>query len=913
MKHRARSFSGPRLAWRQFAADPWVSAGLAVLIALVALLLTAIPRAFTEVQSRQLVQEVNALSSGQRDLSGQWNTVIHDYVVLDGQDSPWDPIIAGAERIRTDQPEPLSDILQPAHLEARINRTETYPPPVETGYYSTSVTMAADPHLRDHVELVTGDWPELVVPGPTGYSEAGMPLFTPAGDVPVVVLHEAAQEMQWEIGDNPSPSTLLVGTYRPIDPEDPRWQRIENGATMGLLFDPNRGYATVITAYLSPLNPGHIGAPYPVTYHLWYPVDPSAVIGSTSQLSLLRSQLTNVLAQTHVLATAEEVPGSHQDQRPILATELPATIDEVITQQRSTASLVAVIVAGPLGVALAVITLGARLLLHRRGPALTLALARGAAPQQLRWLISGEALALALPAALAGHLIAMALIPGPTPWWQWLVSLVVASVPSVTLAASLDDTSLITRRSDLSGRSGSRWRWVAELAVVLLAALSTWRLLGRERSAADEAEAGIDLLATATPVLLALAACVIALRIYPWPLTALTAALKRGRSLTSFLGSARALRDPAGGLVPALAVVLGTAIALSSTVLLGTVTRGAEVASWQATGAQVRLVGPGLTDDLRAALEEVEGVDAVAGVRESSGQAALTVDGERQQIRLLIADSALEQVYGQAPLAQGPPPAFFEEAERPRVMVGPGVDLPAEALSVSVSGLGQVEVLGELPEVPGLSMPSHFVLVDRAVWESAGHATPSGSTTLMSVQPGADRLQVAQAVEELVASGVVQTPDARLEQFTQAPVADGLRAAFVGAAVVTGAFTVLAIVIVQLMGASARMRVLSVLRTLGMPPAQTRALTSWELGPLVVVSLVVGAVLGLVIPWVLLAALDLRGLTGGLVNPALHLDPVVIGAVLGVVLLTVALAVSVSAWLAGRTNLAQALRVGEER
>ena len=70
---------------------------------------------------------------------------------------------------------------------------------------------------------------------------------------------------------------------------------------------------------------------------------------------------------------------------------------------------------------------------------------------------------------------------------------------------------------------------------------------------------------------------------------------------------------------------------------------------------------------------------------------------------------------------------------------------------------------------------------------------------------------------------------------------------------------------------------------------------------------------GLLVPWVLVRALDLTGLTGGRQQPSLSLDPLVIGTVLGAVILTVLLAITVSAWLAGRANLAQALRVGEER
>ena len=63
----------------------------------------------------------------------------------------------------------------------------------------------------------------------------------------------------------------------------------------------------------------------------------------------------------------------------------------------------------------------------------------------------------------------------------------------------------------------------------------------------------------------------------------------------------------------------------------------------------------------------------------------------------------------------------------------------------------------------------------------------------------------------------------------------------------------------------------------------------------------------------LLRGLDLTGLTGGSAQPALSLDLPLLATVLGAVVLTVLIAVTVSAWIAGRTNLAQALRVGEDR
>lgn len=928
MTARHRPPRGPgagRLAARQFVSDPWVSVGLALLVALVALLLTAVPRGLVDVQSRQLVQEVDGLSAAQRDLRGDWQrTVVFgsaEQVTGDPTDDGWAPLVEGAERVRAEQPEPLRSTLGRAQFLARLQNGKSYQPPQASGYYQATISPAVDPDLRAHVDLVEGDWPELVV------ADLGAPVDARTTDgepaagaepVPVVVLAEAADELLLEVGDEVQ-GLVVAGTYAPKNADDPRWQHVDNGATMGTLYDPNRGMSAYLTAFLSPENRGNLGPPSSVRMRVWYPVDPSTVTGSTGQVQTLLAQVNGFLAEQHTFAAAEQIMDSPADQIPLFTTGLTETLDRVVSQQRATSSLLAVVAAGPLGVALAVAALGARLVVHRRRQALAMTLARGAAPGQLRWLVAAEGLALGVPAAAVGHVAAMLLVPGPTPWWQWVVTAAVGLVAPVALALSVDDASLLQRRRDLSGRSASRWRWVAELAVVVLAAVATWRLLDRGARGDDAADSGIDLLVAATPVLLALAACVLALRLYPLPLAALASALRGRPSLTPFLGAARALRDPAGGLVPGLAVVLGTTIALVSAVLLSTVTRGAEVAAWEGNGAAVRLSGPSLSEELRAELEAIDGVVAVGGVGDSGSTQDLRVDGGRDAIRIWVAEPQVEQVYAASPLVDGPPPQFWAGEGIPPVMtLGDaarvvGAD-DAERPEVQVSRLGQVEVLGHLGEVPGFTAPSAGVLVDGERWVAAGGSMPRVTTTLIAVADGVEPRVVADAVTDVVGTGgVVTTVSTRLDDFAQAPVTTGLRQLFVGATLVSGLLTVLAVVVVQLMGSTARARLLATLRTLGLGPRQTRALTAWELAPLLLTSVVVGALLGLAVPWVLLQGLDLTGLTGGVRQPDLYLDLPLLGLVLGAVVVTVLIAVTTSAWIAGRTNLAQALRVGEDR
>src|SRR5699024_1894929 len=102
-RHRGvRRHTGAGMAWRQFAADPWVSVGLALLVAVVSVLLTAVPRALQDVNDRQLAQDVGGLSALQRDVTGRWSTTV-EVPAPSGVD-PWVPFEEGAATVRAAQP-----------------------------------------------------------------------------------------------------------------------------------------------------------------------------------------------------------------------------------------------------------------------------------------------------------------------------------------------------------------------------------------------------------------------------------------------------------------------------------------------------------------------------------------------------------------------------------------------------------------------------------------------------------------------------------------------------------------------------------------------------------------------------------------------------------------------------------------
>lgn len=951
-RHRSvagqRHTSGGGLALRQLVADPWVSVLLAVLVLVVAGAATVWPRVVLEINTRQIPHVLEGLSSLQRDPAAvRSTTTTPDFrFAYASVEETWGELIQGLDQARTAQPEPLRSLLGEGQffVDVASDRGEG-PPPAPTEPIAQAVlSLRVDPFLRDHVELVRGDWPELVIPftGDGSYTVSpeeaveGAPEPEGIGEGPpqVLVLDSTARTWGWEVGTE-FDGLLLAGTYAPVDPEDARWEQAPNGAELGRFFDGDLGLLTYAAAYLPPENPGTVGRTTNNTLRFFFELDAEAVRGD--QVAEIATQLLGLTSSSYPLRGQPEATegGPVAVALPIDAVftaEVVTTFQTLAEQQRATASVLAVVAAGPVGVTLAAFALAARLVVDRRRTALALALARGGSPWQLRGALALEGLLLGLPPAVAGYALAGLVVPTSSGRDELAVALLVGLVPAAVLALSTSDRSLRERRRDLGARSRSRVRWIVEVVVVAGAAVASWRLLDRGLTGVSTGAAaatpgggapgttagrappmfdtGVDPLMAATPVLLALAACVLTLRLYPVPVRLLVRFFRGRTGLTSFLGAARAVRDPAGGLVPALAVVLGVAVAVSSSVMASTITRGAEAAAWDDTGAQIRLSGPQVTDELRAAVADVDGVMATAGISDW-GTTDLTGSVTVRGATVYVVDGELQEVQAAAPLVVALPTGLFsgDDSAIPVVLGG---EVPETTGDVIVEELLDTRVVGRTEGVSGLRTDRNFLLVERSRWEAAGQAFRPGSVLLVAVEPGADTEQVADRVREAVPNSLVQTPQARLDRFREAPVSHGLSQLFLAAVVLAALLTVLTVVLVQLLGAPSRTALFAVLRTLGIAPGQSRAVTAWELAPLLAMACLTGAVTGLVVPWLLLRAVDLTGVTGGARQPALVVDAVVLGPVVATVVAAVALAVLASAWVAGRSDLARQLRIGQE-
>ncbi|MFT3887676.1 MAG: ABC transporter permease [Arachnia sp.] len=866
---------------RQLQARPWPTLLLALTLLVAAALAAAVPRLSADLDDRQLAQRLASLSAIRGDVTGTWGPQMM-YGPWDVAGDPWPEYTAKMESIRESQPEPLRSLLEPAQFVARYATASSFTPPVETGYFRVSFDILADPGLATQAELVDGAWPR--VGGPEDIVEVAVP-------------EVSATRMGWHVGDQLGQAFRLVGTFRPLDPDDVRWEHVELGRRYHELSDPNNGLELHTAFFVDPAMLGSWSDLMSATFGItgWFRLDPTRVAGV--DVDTLSAQLTSLLSHPWVVRDATD-DRSAEDTR--LSSELGGTLASVAAQQRGMRALIAVSAAGPLGVAAALVVLAARLVADRRRTTLTLTSARGMSPRQQRRLAAAEGLLVGLPAAILGTLLAWALTPGGVPGpVTWLIAVALAAAPAAALAWQTAPTS---GRHDLSSRGGKA-RLVAEALVLLAGIAAVWRLLAGP-SAAD----GLDVLGAAAPLLVALAGCLAVLRAYPFPLRWLHRLLRPQPGLTGFLGSARALREPGGGPIPVIAVALGSALALSGSILLGTLSQGTERAVWEHTGSSLQVGGPRLTAEMADAIRALDGVTAVTRLREGGTNVRLTVGGADARVRVWLADRELLEAYAVG-FERPPVPASLFDGGDPVPAVFGG-EVPDGATG-QLDQFGPVRRVAHLDLLPGVLPGLGWVVIDADRWP--GGDTAKSTLALVALSPDADAAAVAATVESMVPNAKVTSAASSLAELRASPTVSGLTAIFALLAGTTALLLVLAISAAQLLGAESRRALAAVLSTLGMPRRRLRSLAAWELGPVVAVALLFGLALGVGVAALLVRAVDFAALTGGATTPALALDPLAVGGVVGGLLAAAVVSIVVSAALAGRADVAQQLRIGEDR
>jgi putative ABC transport system permease protein len=817
--------------------------------------------------------------------------------------------------------------IAPAPLGLHVHPVPTDPKLSELG-----LSVEADPRLGEDAVLVNGRWPsgglngrrlDVAITATIAKRLHWKVGATRTVDLDLSAVHASPLNGEAGTADRFTLTLRLVGTVTPRNASDDFWQLDPVRSTLGVSLSPDPN--SKITFYHGlvwmdadawPQLAMALGDPY---VYAWYGVTPSAVeLASLPAVSA---------AATTVLASPIEVGGVDQPLR--MTSGLPSIARSITQREGPVPTLLAIVAIGPLGAAVAVLFVGARLMTSRRARELALLRARGGSERRVRGMLALETAIVAVPAAVIGGgaaALATGLLMGAVSASSLLLIAACAVVPPCAVA--------VTASPERTGARRPVTALIAELFVLALAAAACVLLLQRGTSTATD-PTSIDPLLVATPLLLVFAVCVLVLRVYPVVLDVVGRGARAARGAVAPVGWASATRGGAGRRWPLFAMLTGVAVAVFAGTTLVTLVTSARQDAVARVGADVTVSAP-LSSASIQRLRAIDGVSVVAPLRLVGS--ARTKDGSNVTA-YLVDPAEISAAQSGVPEAQrllppGPVASAAEGSGGGSGGGGPGGGSSAKGAS------GALTVLGGVPSstpVTGLSFDEgrssvpvrvvhrvslsdapfltddQWALIDGSQVPASLRAESTATGALIGVEPGADTGKIAVKAQSIAGKGaVVDSVQAEQRRQRQGPLLVGIQVLMLAGTVLALVMAVGALLLTLAMARGARIRLLAVLRTLGFDRSQSAALVAWEVVPLAVTAIGAGVLTGIGLAWLMVSAVDLRSVTGALARPQLVLSPGVIGLVVALFALGTAVALVFAVAAARRADPARTLRAAEE-
>lgn len=692
-------------------------------------------------------------------------------------------------------------------------------------------------------------------------------------------------------------SLHVTGLFEPLDANDPAWR----AAPSLLAFEPPFAPRPDVAALLGPAVLPKSDTPVVITT-----ATHTLVARVPIRLAEVRSRDIDALLVD--LARIKDRPGGLSTPNSTIMTT-DTRLAEVLTtyQARVTvarAQLTTVLVGLTVGAGL-VLALAASLLVSRRRTMLALERARGASVGSVAVRALAESAVVTVVAAGVGVLATLpfgGLVMGGDLVPAAVVLACVLLLPAFsavrTAWASWSSRRVPTDRDARREKERVRRSWgvAAKVGVVALAAaaLAAARVRGFDRHG--------DLFTQAAPVLVGAACCVLVLWLVPWLVRSVVRRRARRWSAITLVSATRAASGGAGT-TALLSVAVVATLAVFSAAQASTVAAAQQRSTDAVVGAAVRVDNPddGYVDWIKAQFPGIKVAPASVLADRSLGT------GTGLTVTVLAVDTAtfpqLAALAHHAPLHPG---------DRVPALVDAGLVHPIKALDPSVLAIGasmKLDVVGTAdlartgPPV-SLTDPSAepVIVVDRdAMVQATGTDATRVATDIVWLDgPGAEK---AAAVNP--GSLAVVTVRSALEASLRTdPLLGGVTALLRLAALALAALAAAAVGLTVLAGGPERLRVLAVLRTLGVPRRAGRSLAIGELAPMLAAAVVSGALAGALVAWLLTGVQGLELLANGTAAAlALPWWPFVL------VPAAVAAALVVGAWLEERGR--RHARVGE--
>ncbi|MFB4266907.1 FtsX-like permease family protein [Nonomuraea sp. GTA35] len=700
----------------------------------------------------------------------------------------------------------------------------------------------------------------------------------------VGVVEEALAEMGLKLGqtitlgENDYAAVKIVGVFRAKDPGDRYWSH--NSDILHVIEQQPPGgkdHVKHITTLMSDAGLTALsGEGRNLSYRWILPLDARAA--SALDVPELRA----------AVAEFDRVVGLQTTGSPYrVETALPKLLGDFLAALSTAQTVMYLVLGGLLVVALGVIVLAVQLLADKLDHTLTLARARGGSLPQ----VAGTAAALTglavAPAALLGYALSF-LVTGPAlpivhagP----AIVVVVAAGFAAVRPALVHRTPLHGSRDDVATARPSAKRITLEVLVVVLALAGAYLLRARGLSASG----GQDPFLLVVPIALTVAAALITLRCYPYPLRLFVRLASRGRAAVPFLGLTRAARARSGSLLPVLILLPALGVSVFAAVVSDGIATTQRTASWQQVGAPIRITSE--SEIPAGVIERVRGLPGVERVvLAQTGRVQVGYGAERAEA-IAVDVAQWRQILGDAPV--GLPPLTDGALVSPELR-GRGT------FEIGWQSRVKLATRGVIESVPGFHTQGKFLVVPIGV-----QVRPAVNTLL--IQGDAALSDLAR----LVPSAVVTSQESALRAIQDDPLTSTVRWTLVVVTVALAAYALIAVVLSLVIGAAERARAVSFLRTLGLSERQAQRLTVLEILPMIVVTALIGLGLGLGLPAALGPGVDLSSYAGDLPVGDYSLDlflPSALAAGLAVVAVLGAYAHTA---ISRRRSLGAVLRVGD--
>ena len=804
-----------------------------------------------------------------------------------------------------------------------------------TGGTPVKIEVTERQPFGPQMRLVSGHLP-AATPVPSSVTGTGQPGGKPpAATLQVVLTKQTATTFGLHAGSKfgitgpelattgaHTPLTVLVtGIVTPVDPASSFWN-IDAAIVAPDLQGPDTDPYWAGGMIVGPSEAAELQS-YFSTGNLqmeWVlPLDVSALNGQ--QVQPLSNALDKISTQVPTLAGLFAPVGATMTT----SSGLLFALDTFIATAQSVDTLLWLLYVSLAVAGLTVLLLAGRMVAIRRSDEITVVRARGASLWQIAVGTGRDAALVCAPAAVIAAVLAILVVPGAGSaqgagsaggWWPPIAVLVVAVVGPALIAAwqhRLPRARVAARRRQ---RAGTRLVIEAALVAASVAGIVAFRDQGVQPGA------GVNLFTSSAPVLVAIPAVIVVLRLYPLLLRGLLRASTRTARAPAFLGLARASRTALTPALPAFALVLALTVAAFAGMVRDAVTNGEVAASWQTAGADAT-IGPSSTaESLTIPPAAEQAIAAVPGVTHAAGvwnEIWNTPSGN--QVNVLAVDPAS---YAQlvAHTQQFPPvPAGLlatpGKAGAPQpVLVSPqaAADLGSGAVSLSTDAAQvravTVRVAGVLASTPALPAGGAFVIMPlAAITSTATPPVPTPIDGMLLTGGSIDQARLNAVVQRMLPGGVTTFRSDVLSALSDGPLQHGAFTLFslaVGVAAVLG----LAVMLLELaLGSSERDATLARLATMGLREGQRAWVVALEVLPAIIAAAVAAWACALALPHVLAPDIDLSVFTGSTVTVPLAAD--VVSFVLPLVGLAVLAAVSLGIEIrSGRRRGASSLRVG---